>query len=171
MVNLWDVPRKPAEVKAGKSETKEHLDERAKVEEEMAGNKDRITNVPEILDSLGKEYYKVLIEDLSEAAFLSNLDIPLLTQTADCLSKMQQADEIIDEAGLMYVTYDKMGNAIPKEHPMVGTKQKYLNQYRALCTQLGLSPSARASLSEMKVQAAKNEEDPVMKLLKEFSNN
>ena len=171
MVNLWDVPRKPAEVKAGKSETKEHLDERAKVEEEMAGNNDRIKDVPEILDTLGKEYYKVLIEDLSEAAFLSNLDIPLLTQTADCLSKMQQADEIIDEAGLMYVTYDKMGNKIPKEHPMVGTKQKYLNQYRALCTQLGLSPSARASLSEMKVQAAKNEEDPVMKLLKEFSNN
>lgn len=164
-------PRKPAQVKAGKSETKEHLDERSKVEEQMAGNNDRIKNVPEILDSLGKEYYKILIGDLSEAAFLSNLDIPLLTQTADCLSKMQQADEIIDEDGIMYVTYDKMGNKIPKEHPMVGTKQKYLNQYRALCTQLGLSPSARASLSEMKVQAAKKEEDPVLQILKEFSNN
>lgn len=164
-------PRKPAQVKAGKSETKEHLNERSKVEEQMAGNNDRIKYVPETLDSLGKEYYKILIGDLSEAAFLSNLDIPLLTQTADCLSKMQQADEIIDEDGLMYVTYDKMGNKIPKEHPMVGTKQKYLNQYRALCTQLGLSPSARASLSEMKVQAAKNEEDPVLQILKEFSSN
>ena len=164
-------PRKPAQVKAGKSETKEHLNERSKIEEQMAGNNDRIKDVPETLDSLGKEYYKILIGDLSEAAFLSNLDIPLLTQTADCLSKMQQADEIIDEDGIMYVTYDKMGNKIPKEHPMVGTKQKYLNQYRALCTQLGLSPSARASLSEMKVQAAKNEEDPVLQILKEFSNN
>lgn len=164
-------PRRPAQVKAGKSETKEHLDERSKVEEQMAGNNDRIKNVPETLDSLGKEYYKILIGDLSEAAFLSNLDIPLLTQTADCLSKMQQADEIIDEDGIMYVTYDKIGNKIPKEHPMVGTKQKYLNQYRALCTQLGLSPSARASLSEMKVQAAKKEEDPVLQILKEFSNN
>lgn len=164
-------PRKPAQVKAGKSETKEHLNERSKVEEQMAGNNDRIKDVPETLDSLGKEYYKILIGDLSEAAFLSNLDIPLLTQTADCLSKMQQADKIIDEDGIMYVTYDKMGNKIPKEHPMVGTKQKYLNQYRALCTQLGLSPSARASLSEMKVQAAKNEEDPVLQILKEFSSN
>lgn len=164
-------PRKPAQVKAGKSETKEHLNERSKIEEQMAGNNDRIKDVPETLDSLGKEYYKILIGDLSEAAFLSNLDIPLLTQTADCLSKMQQADEIIDEDGIMYVTYDKMGNKIPKEHPMVGTKQKYLNQYRALCTQLGLSPSARASLSEMKVQAAKNEEDPVLQILKEFSSN
>lgn len=164
-------PRKPAQVKAGKSETKEHLNERSKIEEQMAGNNDRIKDVPETLDSLGKEYYKILIGDLSEATFLSNLDIPLLTQTADCLSKMQQADEIIDKDGIMYVTYDKMGNKIPKEHPMVGTKQKYLNQYRALCTQLGLSPSARASLSEMKVQAAKNEEDPVLQILKEFSNN
>lgn len=136
----------------------------------MAGNNDRIDKVPDQLDDLGKEYYTTLIEDLSEASFLSNLDIPMLTQAADALSKMQQADEIIKTQGIIYNTFDKFGNDIPKEHPAVGIKQKYLNQFRALSTQLGLSPSARASLSEMKVQAKKEEEDPVFQILAQLKD-
>lgn len=163
-------PRKPASAKAGKSETKEHLDAREEIEVEMAGNSDRISNTPDQLDDLGKEYYETLIDDLSEASFLSNLDIPMLTQTADCLSKMQQADEYIKREGIIYNTFDKFGNDIPKEHPAVGIKQKYLNQFRALSTQLGLSPSARASLSEMKIQAKKDDEDPVAQILAQFQN-
>ena len=100
---------------------------------------------------------------------LSNLDIPLLTQTADTLSKMQQADQVINKEGLIYEVFDKFGNSIPKEHPAVGVKHKYLNQFRALSTQLGLSPSARASLSEMKMQAKADEEDPVAKILSEIN--
>lgn len=163
-------PRKPADVKAGSSESKEHLQERSLIEEELKGDTDRIDQIPEILDEVGKEYYRVLIDDLSSASFLSNLDIPLLTQTADCLSKMQKCDQILKGTGILYVTYDKMGNEIPKEHPTVKTKMQYLNQYRALCTQLGLSPSARASLSEMKMTAKKEEEDPVVKMLKELNS-
>lgn len=166
MINIAR-PRKPAAVKSGKSETKEHLKERQKVEEKMAGNNDLVNQIPDQLDKLGKKYYKFLIEQLSEADFLSNLDVPLLTQTSDCLSKMEQADAAIEKNGIIYYTVDKFGNDIPKEHPAVGIKQKYLTQFRALSTQLGLSPSARASLSEMKVQAKKDDEDPVLKLLKQ----
>lgn len=162
-------PRKPAAVKAGKSETQAHLNERKEIEEELKGNADKIYNIPEQLDDLGKEYYKFLIDELEASGFLSNLDIPILTQTADSLSKMQQADEIIKTEGIIYKTWDKMDNEIPKEHPAVGIKQKYLNQFRALSTQLGLSPSARASLSEMKIQAKTDDEDPVLKILREMN--
>lgn len=171
MVRLCQDPRKPASVKAGKSETKKHLDEREEVEKEMAGQTDLIGEIPSQLDELGKDYYAFLIEQLTEASFLSNLDIPLLTQTADALSKIEQADAIINDVGLIFTTFDKMGNEIPKEHPAVGIKQKYLNQFRALATQLGLSPSARASLSEMKIQAKKDEEDPVAKILREMQED
>lgn len=163
-------PRKPAAVKAGKSETKAHLEKRKKIEEEIKGNADKIYNIPEQLDDLGKDYYMFLIEELEASNILSNLDIPVLTQTADSLSKMEQADDIIKREGIIYSTYDRFDNEIPKEHPAVGIKQKYLNQFRALSTQLGLSPSARASLSEMKVQAKKEEEDPVLKILKDIHN-
>ena len=163
-------PRKPAAVKAGKSETKAHLEERQEIEKEIKGNSDKIYNIPEQLDDLGKEYYMFLIEELEASNILSNLDIPVLTQTADSLSKMEQADDIIKREGIIYSTYDRFDNEIPKEHPAVGIKQKYLNQFRALSTQLGLSPSARASLSEMKIQAKKEEEDPVLKILKDIHN-
>lgn len=163
-------PRKPAAVKAGKSETKAHLEERQEIEKEIKGNSDKIYNIPEQLDDLGKEYYMFLIEELEASNILSNLDIPVLTQTADSLSKMEQADDIIKREGIIYSTYDRFDNEIPKEHPAVGIKQKYLNQFRALSTQLGLSPSARASLSEMKIQAKKEDEDPVLKILKDIHN-
>lgn len=159
-------PRKPATLKEGKSETKEHLQERALVEEEIKGSDDKVFDVPDQLDDLGQTYYVFLIDELESSGILSNLDIPVLTQTADCLSKMEQADEIINSEGIIYKVFDKFGNEIPKEHPAVGIKQKYLNQFRALSTQLGLSPSSRASLSEMKLQAKKEEEDPVVQILK-----
>lgn len=164
-------PRKPAAVKAGKSETKAHLDERNEVERELKGNDDKIYDIPDDLDDIAKVWYQFLITELEASGFLSNLDIPVLSQTADALSKMQQADAIIKREGIIFSTYDRMGNEIPKEHPAVGIKQKYLNQFRALSTQLGLSPSARASLSEMKVQAKKEEDDPVMQILKDLQND
>lgn len=167
MIQIWHVPRKPAAVKAGKSETQQHLNERAELEEEMAGNDSLVWKVPEDLDTYGKEFYEFLINEFSESNFLSNLDVPILHQTSDCLSKMKQADEILAVEGIKYDTFDKFGNVIPKEHPMVKTKLAYLTQYRALATQLGLSPSARASLSQMKIEAKDESEDPLLKALRE----
>ena len=160
-------PRKPGSLKAGKSETKSHLEERAKVEEEMSGNNDLLDEAPEILDEDGQAYYYFLIEQLSDSGILSNLDIPVLTQTADCLSKMDQADRIINSnpEGIMIKGIDRNGNEYIKEHPAVNTKQKYLNQFRALSTQLVLSPSSRASLAEAKIQKEKDSEDELMKIL------
>lgn len=159
-------PRKPADLKAGNSENKGDLDERSEIEAKLSGEDNLVWIIPDTLDDYGKEYYEFLINEFSEANFLSNLDVPLLTQTADCLSKMRLADEIIDREGIKYDTFDKFGNTIPKEHPTVKTKLAYLTQYRALSTQLGLSPSARASLSQMKMEAKEEEEDPLLAALR-----
>ena len=66
-------PRKPASLKQGKSETKEHLEARAKIEQKLKGSSDLIYNVPEQLDELAIEYYKFLIEELEDSNILSNL--------------------------------------------------------------------------------------------------
>lgn len=162
MVNKWLDPRKPAKLKKGKSETKAELEERAEVEKSLQGNTDLISNIPEHLDELAKEYYRFLIEELEISNLLSNLDIPLLEQTSDCLSKMRQCDEIINREGVLHVTEDRYGNELLKEHPTVNTKQKYLNQFRALSTQLGLSPASRAQLAGMKIDAKEESEDAVL---------
>lgn len=158
-------PRKPASLKKGKSETKEQLKVRAEEEEKLQGNFDLVNEVPEYLDELAQTYYKFLTSELEISNILSNLDIPLLEQTADSLSKMRQCDDILNKEGLIIRVPDRYGNEMIKEHPAVSTKHKYLNQFRALSTQLGLSPSSRAQLAGMKVEDKEVQQDPVLQAL------
>lgn len=160
-------PKKPASLKKGKSESKAQLEERAELEKELMGDVDKVNIIPEYLDDLAKDYYKFLISELEISNILSNLDIPLLEQTSDCLSKMRQCDEILNRDGLLVTSIDRYGASISKEHPTVSTKQKYLNQFRALSTQLGLSPSSRAQLAGMKVGEKEKEEDELLQILKQ----
>ena len=160
-------PRKPASLKKGKSESQAQLKERAEVEEQLMGAVDLVDTVPEYLDKLAQWYYKFLISELEISNILSNLDIPLLEQTSDCLSKMRQCDEILNRDGLIINIIDRYGTNTIKEHPAVATKQKYLNQFRALSTQLGLSPSSRAQLAGMKVSEKEANDDELLKILNE----
>ena len=158
--------KKPASLKQGKSESKVQLQERAEIEDRLKGNTDLFKDVPEHLDELAQQYYLFIVTELEISDVLSNLDIPLLEQTADCLSKIRQADKIINEDGIMINQEDRYGTVQIKEHPAVGTKQKYLNQFRAMSQQLGLSPSSRAQLAGMKIDQQEEEQDPLLKLLK-----
>ena len=159
-------PRKPASLKQGHSETKAQLEIRAEAERQLMGDDDLIQQIPEYLDPLAQSYYEFLVTELEVSDILSNLDIPLLEQTADCLSKLRQSDDIINLEGLVLTQVDRYGNTIIKEHPAVGIKQKYLNQFRALSTQLGLSPASRAQLAGMKVEQKEEKEDPLLQILK-----
>jgi P27 family predicted phage terminase small subunit len=159
-------PRKPASLKKGKSETKAQLEIRAEAEKRLMGKDDLLHDVPDYLDPLAKAYYKFLTTELEISDILSNLDIPLLEQTSDCLSKMRQCDDILNEEGLILEAMDRYGSLQIKEHPAVGTKQKYLNQFRALSTQLGLSPASRAQLAGMKVEQKEEDNDPLLQILK-----
>lgn len=158
-------PRKPATLKQGKSETKEYLEDRADVEEDLKGNDDKLRDIPESLDELGAKYYLYIIDELEISGILGNLDVFIIAQTADCLSKMEQLDEILKTTPLIYDTIDKMGNVIPKEHPAISAKMKYLGQFRALSTQLGLSPSSRAQLADMNMDKQESKDDALLKAL------
>ena len=80
---------------------------------------------------------------------------------------MRQCDEILNRDGLIINIIDRYGTNTIKEHPAVATKQKYLNQFRALSTQLGLSPSSRAQLAGMKVSEKEANDDELLKILNE----
>jgi len=158
-------PRMIASQKKGKSETKEHLTARAEIEDEMRGEDSLLRQPPKWLDEYGVIYYNFMLDQLEQFNILGNLDIPVIAQTADCLSKMEQLDEYLKINPLIIETVDKLGNEIPKENPAIATKLKYLIQFRALATQLGLSPSSRAQLAEMKMQDTQIENDPVSAIL------
>lgn len=159
-------PKKPSSLKTGHTETKEQLKIRAEVEARLSGNDDLLKQVPDYLEPLAQAYYQFIVRELEISNILSNLDIPLLEQTADCLAKMRYCDDILNNEGLIITQIDRYGNPQTREHPAVGTKQKYLNQFRALSTQLGLSPASRAALAGMKIEKEKGEQDPVLQILK-----
>lgn len=158
-------PRKPGSLKQGNSETKNQKEERAELEKKIGSHKDQVMHVPENLDERAKEYYKFLTTELEVTDLLANLDIPILSQTADCLSRMDEADEEIAENGMFINQLDRNNNEIRKENPAVGAKLKYLNHFKGLVGQLGLSPSSRASLVSMNIEKQEEELDPVLQIL------
>ena len=56
-------PRMVASNKKGKSETKEHLNERAKIEDELRGEDSLLRQAPEWLDDYGIEYYTFILDN------------------------------------------------------------------------------------------------------------
>lgn len=160
-------PKSPARVKKGKSESKETLEKRSSIEESLKGNCDIIDIVPRGLCKDGALYYKFIINELKDLEILSNIDVPTLKITADCLAKIDQLEEIIQEDGLMVEVPDRSsGMMILKEHPAIKTRMSYITQFRSFALQLGMSPSARASLAGLKMEAKMQDEDPVAKALR-----
>jgi P27 family predicted phage terminase small subunit len=159
-------PRKPAALKQGKSETKVELKVREEQEQRLMGSADMIKNVPDYLDPLAKAYYKFLVTELEISGLLTNLDIKLIEQTSDSMSKLRQCDDIINREGIIIRQVDRYGNEIMKEHPAVKSKMSYLNAFKTLSSQLGMSPTSRAQLAGMQIQAKEEEQDPLLQLLK-----
>lgn len=158
-------PRKAASMQTGHTHSKEKLKEIAEYEARLTGDIDKIKIVPDYLDTLGQAYYDYIVKELDVSKLLCNLDIPLVEQTADCLSKIRKADEIINREGIIITQMDRNGNEIIKEHPAIGTKMKYLDRFTKLSGQLSMSPTSRATIASMQIQAKEEEEDPVLKLL------
>lgn len=157
--------RKPASLKAGKSESKEQLAARQEIEKQLLGNTDQVAQVPDHLDQLAQVYYQYLVNELETSGVLSNLDIPILEQTADSLSKIRDCDDHLNDEGLVITRIDRYGHENTIENPYIKIKMAYLNQFRSLANQLGLSPASRASLASKKVEAKEVEEDPLLKVL------
>ena len=122
--------RKPAVLKQGKSESKAQLKQREQIEQMLSGRDDLVYSVPQNLDSKGQMFYKFIVEELRHANILTNIDIPLVEQTADCLSKMRECDILIEKMGLFYEELDRYGNKKMVENIAIKTK---LNLFTSKC--------------------------------------
>lgn len=158
--------RKPSSLKKGKSENKEQLAKREAIEKQLMGNADDVKSIPDYLSEEEKIYYKWLVNEIEICGLITNLDKPLLEQTANCLWVMDKCDEHIRTNGILVQKADRFGLIEEKENPSIKIKLSYQTKYAALCNQLGLSPSARAALAGKKVEAQENDADPVLKVLR-----
>lgn len=158
--------KKPSSLKKGKSENKTQLAEREAIEKQLMGNADNVKSVPDYLTNEEKVYYEWLVNEIEICGIITNLDKPLLEQTANCLWTMHRCDMHIRENGILVTAVNRYGLVEEKENPSIKIKLAYQAKYANLCNQLGLSPAARASLAGKKAEAKADEADPVLKILR-----
>ena len=153
-------PRKPAAFQSHmeRNYTKEEITEMEAAEEALRGGSEQVNKVPSHLSDLGKQYYKAITEEMKLSGVLSNLDIPLVSLTAETLAIIRDCEEMLNEEGLILED--------GKPHPAVNIRDKNLSQVRSLMVQLGMTPSSRASIAVDNIKQKKDDEDPLLKILK-----
>lgn len=135
--------------------SKQERKEREEAEAKINGNvkKDKIKVPPKSLSKEGKKIYKELLGNLEESGIdLNNLDMHLLESTAQAIDTMRKCQAILNEDIL-----NKQANNI---------YFKAFSVFKQGCSELGLSPSARARLSMIQAQNKAEEDDILLRILR-----
>lgn len=145
--------------------TKAHLTNaersiRLAVEEQIKGD-DLSATPPKELTADQKKIYKWIHKELKPAQILSRLDLPTLKNACIIIDRLAKIDKTLDgfiEAGTIvdmkqFKYYQQIRN-------------DYFTQYLRICTELCLSPTARARMGTLALTKAKTEEDPLMQALR-----
>ena len=61
---------------------------------------------------------------------------------------------------------DRNGRDIKKKNPAVDVRDKSVSQFKQLATQLGMTPASRSNLASLNLEQQKDEEDPLLKVLR-----
>lgn len=142
-----------------KNLTKEERESRQEQEKKLKGNSDKVYKVPKELNKEVGAIYKSLTKELKAADILNNLDIDLLSTTANAIYQMRLARKHIIENGSVITIRDADDNVIKCfKNPSVQVEKDYQTIFHTGVLQLGLSPSARAKLSIINVNKEKNED-------------
>ena len=161
----------PAKLQKGNTWSKEQLAELDRLEREMGGSDDIIDEIPEHLDEFGKVYYKYLIKNLRESKIpVSNLDKPTIEMVADCLSKIYQCQVAINEQGLTMKKIDKNGKEVLVANPHIKIMHDFQAKFIQMSSTLGLTPSARSTIASIRMNNAEDEQDNVMKIIKNLKD-
>lgn len=154
-------PKKPASVTTGHTQSKSELEERIKEEQKMKGANDLVSTPPSTIDmdNYAVVFYGIVVNMLDDSDLLSNLDRFSVGILADDLAKMRYCNEKLQSEGYVVMQTTKSGE---KEvvNPIYQIYKDAKNDFTKLATQFGLTPSSRASLSDIALQQRKDSEDP-----------
>lgn len=160
-------PPKPIDATFGEY-TKQAKKEREKAEKEIDGEvgKNKIKTPPKNLTRNGKAIYRALVEDLEKSGInINNLDVYMLELLANSIDNMRMAQDRLNKEGTIIEYTNKGGNTNLIQNPALGAYLKYYKIFKDCCSDLGLSPSARAKLALLKVNNDKEKDDPLLRIL------
>ena len=134
--------------------TKEEIRVRKENEQKLRGGADKI-KPPSYLNSKQRKIFKYIVEELKASEILSNLDIYILVTCSIAIDRLQEIEKIINS------DIEKLA-----DKSLMSAKDKYTKDLFRCCNELSLSPQSRAKLGNINVQASKDIEDPLLKVLR-----
>jgi P27 family predicted phage terminase small subunit len=136
--------------------TKEEIENRKENEEKIKSLADKINIPPEHLSELQKDIYAFIINELEKTGILTNLDIYILATCAIAIDRLQIIESKIN-----------INIALLLNKDLMSAKDKYSKDFYRCCNELSLSPQSRAKLGHLALTNKENEEDPLLKELRE----
>jgi P27 family predicted phage terminase small subunit len=117
---------------------------------------------PEWLIGEGKKMWNRLSSEMERIGLLTVIDGEAFAAACQAWKIFVECQQYINNNGLTY-EYENKGGAVNEiERPQVKIGQKSLDQFRAFCSEFGLSPAAR---TRIEVKPADNEIDPMEGML------
>ena len=127
---------------------KEERELRQEAEERLKGDDSKVYTAPPGLNPKVSEIYTVIVNELKHANILNNLDMDLVTTTADAIYRLRVARKNLDRTG--EVIMDHNGRLV--KSPWVQVTKDYQVIFHAGVRELGLSPSSRAKLAMYQIE-------------------
>ena len=129
--------------------SKEERERRQEAEDKLKGNDDKVYTPPQGMNPMIAKIYMNIVEELKSAKVLNNLDVDLISITADSIYRLGVARKNLDEQGEVIADF----NGKLFKSPWVQITKDYQAIFYAGVRELGLSPSSRAKLAMYHVEA------------------
>ena len=153
MVRSVARPSKSVSVASGHM-TEEERTEREAVERSLRGAAAGKLRPPSWLSASQKKIFRTVVRELEASGILGTLDVDVLANFAVAVDRLEEIERRINEVGIVRVS------AVT-----VSAKDKYTRDFFRGCSELCLSPQARAKIGSLSRAARKG--DPLADALRE----
>src|SRR5690606_2901432 len=126
--------------------TKAEIEARKAAEERLRPKADKV-KPPSWLSKEAKKVFKQIAKELEHTKLITNVDIHALALWCDAYVDYINCTKIIKEEGLMVEYTNKAAETNKVAHPLMTKKKQLAEQMRALASEFGLTPAARAKLA------------------------
>lgn len=150
---------RPAKISSviSKNLTEEEKQTRERVESSFKTGK--LPSPPVELSDGQKKIFRRTVQMLRASGILTELDRFVLARFSIALDRLNLIEQVIDRDPTML--YDK---------DIMSSKDKYTKDFFRCCSELCLSPQARAKMSVAAVNASKEKADPLLQALSELDD-
>ena len=103
-----------------------------------------------LVDTVAKKEFKRIVRELNEIEIVGNLDLSNIGGYCNAYSYYRKATAELKGASLTITAYDKDGNEVIKEHPLVNIQKKYAEEMRKFASLVGLTIDSRLKAAVVK---------------------